>query len=153
MRRALFFWIRRFRRFGSGIFGRLVNLELFLQLLNQRRQLLLPFRFDLMPERLFHFSAFLNVAGFELSAFLRIQAEARFAKCRFSLPLDGLTAQILSLAHDVALFRTHPHPTLGVAPEILPGFRRKCEQTLAYALVRRAPVRSPDRRPSNGSML
>ena len=34
---ALLFWINRLRRFSRGTFGRLVNLELFLQLLNQRR--------------------------------------------------------------------------------------------------------------------
>ena len=34
---ALLFWISGLRRFGRGTFGRLVNLELFLQLLNQRR--------------------------------------------------------------------------------------------------------------------
>src|SRR5207249_1800109 len=132
-RPALFFWIRRLRRFGGGTSGRLINLELFFQLLNQPRKLLLSFRFDLMPERLFHFSAFLNVAGFKYSAFLRIQAEAGFAKRRFSLPLDGLTSQILSLAHDVALLGTHPYPTLGVAPEVLPGLWRKCHPPLANA--------------------
>jgi hypothetical protein len=93
----------------------------------------LPFRFDLLSQSLFHFSAFLNVAGFELSAFLRTQMEAGVPNRRFSLPFDGLTAQILSLPHDVALLRTHPHPALGVALEILPSFWRKCLPPLAYA--------------------
>jgi hypothetical protein len=87
-----------------------------------------------LPERLFNFSAFLNVAGFKLSAFLRIQVEAGVPKCRFSLPLNGLTAQILSLAHDVPFLRAHLHPALSVALEILPGTWRKCLPPLANAL-------------------
>jgi hypothetical protein len=34
----------------------------------------------------------------------------------------------------------------------LPGFRRKCQPPLAYALVWRWPVRRSGRRPANGSM-
>src|SRR5882724_1352729 len=138
--------MRRLRWFGGGTSRWLVNLELFLQLLDQRRKFLLPLGFDLAPERLLHFPAFLNVAGFKLSAFLRTQAETGVTKRRFGLPLDGLTAQILSLAHDVTLFRTHLHPTLGVAPEILPGCRRHCEPPLAYALTWRRPVRADSHR-------
>ena len=110
-------------------------MELFLQLLYQRRKFLLPFRLNLLSQSLFHFSAFLNVAGLELSAFLRTQMEAGVPNRRFSLPFDGFTAQIFSLAHDVLFLRTHPHPALGVAPEILPGIRGKCLPPLAYALI------------------
>jgi hypothetical protein len=100
-------------------------LELFFQLLNQRRKLLLPFGFDLLPERLFHFSALLYVARFKQGALLGVQAEARIADRRLGFTPNSFTAQILSLAHDVALCRTHSHPTLGVTLEILPGRRGK----------------------------
>jgi hypothetical protein len=110
-------------------------LEFFFQLLNQRRKFLLPFRLDLLPERLFYFSAFLHVPGFKLSAFPWVQVEAGVPNRRFSLPLDGLTSEILSLAHDVPLLGAHPHPALGIALEILPGFWGKCLPPLAYALA------------------
>ncbi|PYL30655.1 MAG: hypothetical protein DMF39_05035 [Verrucomicrobia bacterium] len=86
-----------------------------------------------MPECLFNFPAFLHVARFKLSAFLRIQVETGFAKCRFGLALDLLTAQILSLAHDVLFLGAHPHPALSVALEILPGLWRKCLPPLSNA--------------------
>jgi hypothetical protein len=127
-------------------------LELFLQLLNQRWEFFLTFRFDLLPERLFHFSTFLNVAGFKLSAFLWIQAETGLTKGRFGLTVDHLAAQILSLAHNVAFLRTHPHPTLGVTLEILPGFRRKCLPPLTCALAWRWPVMRSGRQSANRSM-
>jgi hypothetical protein len=60
----------RSRRFSHRAFARLIDLEFFSQLLNKCRYFLLPLRFDLLPERLLDFSAFLNVAGFELSALL-----------------------------------------------------------------------------------
>jgi hypothetical protein len=64
----------------------LIDLELSLQLLNQRRQFLLPFRFDLVPERLFDFAAFLNVAGFKLSTLLRGQTKTRLTKRCIGFP-------------------------------------------------------------------
>jgi len=73
-------------------------LELFFQLLNQCRQLLLSFSFDLLPERLFDFSPLLDVARLKLSAFLRIQAEAGIANRCLCLTPDLFTALILSLA-------------------------------------------------------
>jgi hypothetical protein len=97
----------------------LVDLELFFQLLNQGREFLLPFRFDLLPQRSLYFSALLDIAGFKLSPFLRVQVEPRVANRRLSLAPDGLTAQILSLPHDISLFGTHSYPALGVALEIL----------------------------------
>src|SRR5262249_37507777 len=93
------------------------------------------------PECLFHFPAFLNVAGFELSAFLRIQVEAGVSKRRFGLTLNHLTSLILSLTQDVPLLRTHPHPTLGVALKILPGFWGHREPPLSYALALRPCIR------------
>src|SRR5207249_9176449 len=69
------------------------------------------------------------LAGFKLSAFLRTQVETGVAKCCFGLLLDGLAAQVLSLTHDVTLFRTHVHPTLGVAPEILSSLWRDRKST------------------------
>ncbi|HEU5314206.1 MAG TPA: hypothetical protein VFU08_10305 [Candidatus Udaeobacter sp.] len=110
-------------------------MELSFQLLNQRWQLLLSFGFDLLPERLLDLSALLDVAGFKLSAFLRIQVEAGLTNRRFGLTPDSFTAQILSLAHHVALCRAHSHPTLGVALEILPGCRRHCHPPLTHALT------------------
>ena len=103
-------------------------------------------------------SAFLNVARFKLSAFLRIQVETRIAKCRFRLTPDGLTAQILSLAQHTAFCRAHPQPTLRVALEILPGCRRHCHPSITHALtcwpVRLTcrTVRRSRRRSSAGSM-
>src|SRR5438876_2790412 len=151
--RALFFWIRRPRWFHCGTFGWLIDLELFLQLLNQRRKFFLPLGFDLLSQRSFHFLPFLNVAGFKLSAVLWTEAETGVANRRFSLTLDRLTAQVLSLAHDVAFLRTHLHPTLGFAPEILPGRRRHCQPALTYALTWWRSMRpGSNRRPTNGAM-
>jgi hypothetical protein len=59
--------------FSHRAFAWLIDLKLFSQLLNECRYFLLPLRFDLLPERLFDFSAFLNVPRFKLSALLRIQ--------------------------------------------------------------------------------
>jgi hypothetical protein len=100
-------------------------LELFFQLLNQRRKLLLPFGFDLLPERLFHSSTLLYIARLKQGALLRVQAEARIADRRLGFTPDSFTAKILSLAQDVALCGTHPQPTLGVTLEILAGRRGK----------------------------
>jgi hypothetical protein len=70
-----------------------------------------------------------------LSAFLGTQAQPGLAKRRFRLTLDRLTAQIFSLAENIALFRTHLHPTLGVASEILLGCRRHRKPPVTYALA------------------
>jgi len=113
----------------------------------------LPFCFDLLPECAFYFLPFLNVTRFKLGAFLGIKMETGLAKRPFALLLEYLTAQILSLAHEVALFWAHSHPNLGVAPEILAGFWRKCQPPLTYALARHRPLRpGPARGPPSGMM-
>jgi hypothetical protein len=148
--RPLFLWFGRLYRFCRRTLGWLINLELFFQLPDQFRQLLLSFGFDLLPQGSFHFSAFLDVPRFKLSAFLRIQMETRVANRRVGLAPDGLTAQILSLAHYVALCRAHPQPTLGVALEILPGCRGHCHPPFAHALARGTSVLRPGRLAPNG---
>ena len=148
--RPLLLGLGRLYRFCGRTLGWLVNLELFFQLPDQFRKLLLSFSFDLLPQGSFHFLAFLDVARFKLSAFLRIQMEARVANRRIGLAPDGLTAQILSLAHYVALCRAHPQPTLGIALEILPGCRGHRYPALACIWDLRAPVRRPGWRTPSG---
>src|SRR5262249_62203193 len=116
--------LRRLYRFCRWTLGWLVNLKLFFQLLNQRGNFFLPFRFDLLPQRSFHFSAFLDVARFELSAFLRVQVEARVADRRVRLAPDGLSSQILSLPHDVAFCGTHPPPAFCLSLVVAASRRR-----------------------------
>jgi hypothetical protein len=94
----------------------------------------LPLRFDLMPEGLFDFSAFLNVARFKPSALLWIELKTRVANCRVCVARDNLPSHILTLTHKVALLRSHLHPKLGVALEILPGIWRHREPAFPYAL-------------------
>ena len=95
---GLFSRLWRSGRFPRA-FARPVDLELFSQLLYECRDFLLPLRFDLLPERLFDFSAFLNVAGFKLSAFLRTELKTRVANCRVSFARNSLPAHSLPLAH------------------------------------------------------
>jgi hypothetical protein len=131
----------RSRRFGHRPFAWLINLEFFSQLLNEGRYFLLPLRFDLLPQRLFDFSAFLNVPGFKPSALLWIELKAGVANCRVSFARNNLPAHSLPLTHEVALLRAHLHPNLGVALEILPSIWRHSEPALLYTLSRRCPVR------------
>jgi hypothetical protein len=138
---ALFPLLWRNRRFCHRAFARLIDLEFFSQLLNERRYFLLSFRFDLLPERLFDFPAFLNVPRFKPSAILWIKLKTGVANCRVSFSRNNLSAHILPLTHQVALFRTHLHPKLSVALEILPGIWRHSEPAFSYALPRRRAVR------------
>ena len=100
----------------------------------------MPLRFDLLPERLFDFAAFLNVAGFESSALLWIQLETRVTNCRVSFAGNNLPTHGLPLAHEVPLLRTHLVPKLSVALEILAGIRRHSQPAFPYALSRRCPL-------------
>ena len=94
----------------------------------------MPLRLDLLPERLFDFSAFLNVARFKPSALLWIQLKTRIANCRVCVARHSLPSHILALTHEVALLGSHLHPKLGVALEILPGIWRHREPAFPYAL-------------------
>src|SRR6266545_2062730 len=124
----------RSRRFGHRAFARLIDLEFFSQLLNKCGYFLLPLRFDLLPERLFDFSAFLNVARFKPSALLWIQLKTRVANCRVCVACNNLLSHILALTHEIALLRSHLHPQLSIAAEILPGIWRHREPAFPYAL-------------------
>ena len=97
-RRSIFLLWRR-RRFGHRAFARLLDLEFFSQLLNECGYFLLPLRLDLLPERLFDFSAFLNVARFKPSAVLWIQLKTRVANCRVGVARHNLPSHILALTH------------------------------------------------------
>ena len=101
----------------------------------------MPLRFDLLPERLFDFSAFLNVARFKPSALLWIELQARVASCGVSFARHNLAAHILPLTHEIALLRAHPHPKLGVALKILPRIRRHSEPAFPHTLSRRCPLK------------
>ena len=94
----------------------------------------MPLRLDLLPKRLFDFSAFLNVTRFKPSALLWIELKTRVANCRVCVARNNLPSHILPLTHEVALLRGHLHPTLGVTPEILPGIWRHREPAVLYAL-------------------
>jgi hypothetical protein len=83
---------------------------------------------------LFDFSAFLNVPGFKPSALLWIQLKARVPNRGVCVARHNLPSYSLSLAHEVALFRSHLHPKLSVALEILPGIWRHREPAFPYAL-------------------
>jgi hypothetical protein len=130
---GLFSLLGRSSRFGSP-FAWLINLEFFSQLLDECRYFLLPLRFDLLPERLFDFSAFLNVPGFKPGLLLWIQLKTGVANCRVSFARNNLPAHILPLTHEVALLRSHLHPKLGIALEILPSIWRQSEPAFPYAL-------------------
>ena len=94
----------------------------------------MPFGFDLLPERLFDLSAFLNVPRFKPSTLLWIQLKTRVAHRRVCVACNNLSAHIFALTHEVALLRSHLHPKLGIAPEILPGIWRHREPAFPYAL-------------------
>ena len=94
----------------------------------------MPLRFDLLPERLFDFSAFLNVPRFKLGALLWIELKTRVANCGVCVARNNLPSHILALTHKVALLRSHLHPKLGVALEILPRIWRHREPPFPYAL-------------------
>jgi hypothetical protein len=119
---------------SPGTFARLIELELFSQLLNECRYFLLPLRFDLLAERLFDFSAFLNVPGLKLSALLWIQLKTRISNCRIRIARHHLPSHSFPLAHEIALLRSHLHPKLRVALKILPRIWRHREPTFPYAL-------------------
>ena len=57
--RPLLLGLRRLYRFCGRTLGWLVNLELFFQLPDQFRKLLLSLSFDLLPQGSFHFLVFL----------------------------------------------------------------------------------------------
>ena len=145
-KRRLFSRLWRSSRFGRA-FARLIELKFFSQLLNQCRYFLLPLRLDLLSERLFDFSAFLDVTGFESSALLGIELKPRVANCRICVACHNLTSRILSLAHEVALLRSLLHPKLGVTLKILPRIWRHREPAVPYALSGRCPVRLTGWRP------
>jgi hypothetical protein len=88
----------------------------------------------LLPERLFDFSAFLNVPRFKPSALLWIQLKTRVANGGVCVACQNLPSHSLALAHEVALLRSHLHPKLGVALEILPGIWWHREPAFSYAL-------------------
>ena len=94
----------------------------------------MPLRLDLLPERLFDFSAFLNVARLKPSALLWIELKTRVANCRVCVARNNLPSHILALTHEVALLRSHLHPKLGIALEILTGIWRHCEPAVSNAL-------------------
>ena len=104
----------------------------------------MPLGFDLLPERLLNFAAFLNVARFKLGALLGIKLKAGVTNCRFSLARHRLATQILALTHEIALLWAHLHPNLGVPPEILPRVRREREPPVPYALAWRQSTRPWD---------
>ena len=103
----------------------------------------MPLGFDMLPEGLFDFSAFLNVPRFKPGAILRIELKTRVANCRVGFTRDHLPAHIFPLTHEIALLRGHLHPKLSVAPEVLTGVRRHCEPALSYTLRGRLPMRRP----------
>ena len=93
------FLLWRSRRFGHRAFPRLIDLEFFSQLLNKCGYFLLPLRLDLLPERLFDFSTFLNVPRFKLGALLWIELKTRVANCRICVARHNLLSRILALTH------------------------------------------------------
>ena len=138
----LLLWFGRLYRLHCRSLARLIKLEFSSQLLNQGGNFFLPLRFDLLSQPSFHFSTFLNVARFELSALLRCQLKARIANRCVGLAPDSLASQILTLPQDVALCRTHSQPALGVSLEILACLWRHRHQALTCALSAGAPWRS-----------
>ena len=48
---------------------------------------------------------------------------------------------IAGVDYEIALFRSHLHPKLGVAPEILLPLRRHCQPAVPYTLARRLAMR------------
>src|SRR6266576_199696 len=100
----------------------------------------LPLCFDLLPQPLFDFSAFLDVTGFKLRPFLWAQLKTGVANGCISFARHTLPAHVFPLPHQIALFRGHLHPKLSVAPEVLTGVRRHCEPALSYTLRGRLPM-------------
>ena len=94
----------------------------------------MPLYFDLLPQPLFDFSAFLDVTGFKLRPFLRAQLKTRVANGGISFARHSLPAHVFPLTHQIALFRGHLHPKLGVALEILTRVRRHREPAFSYTL-------------------
>jgi hypothetical protein len=131
---GLFSRLWRNGRFSHRAFAWLIDLKFFSQLLNKCGYFLLPLRLDLLPQRLFDFSAFLNVARFKPSALLWIELKTRVANCRVSFARNSLPAHVLPLTHEVALLRGHLHPKVSVTPEILTGIWRHREPSFPYAL-------------------
>lgn len=130
-------------RFCNGTLAGLIDLKFLFQLLNQCRDFFLPLCFDLLPQPLFDFSAFLDVTGFKLRPFLWAQLKTGVANGCVSFARHNLPAHVFPLPHQIALFRGHLHPKLSVAPEVLTGVRRHCEPALSYTLRGRLPMRRP----------
>src|SRR5262249_48196845 len=101
--------------------------EFLFQLLNHCRDFLLTLCFNLLPQRLFDFSAFLDVTGFKLRPFLRAQLKTRVASGGIRFARNSLPAHAFPLTHQIALFRGHLHPKLRVALEVLTRVRWHCE--------------------------
>src|SRR5204863_8287837 len=75
------------------------------------------------------------------SALLWIQLKTRVANSGVGFAHNHLASHILSLTHQVTLLRSHLHPKLGVASEILAGIRWHREPAFPYALGWRWPMR------------
>jgi hypothetical protein len=71
----------------------------------------------------------------------------------FGFALNLLAPYLLSFAHNVALFRTHLHPTFSIAAKSLLGCRRKCKPPFTHGLRRWCSVqRRPSELPPAGAM-
>jgi hypothetical protein len=102
--------------------------------LNERGYLLLPLRFDLLPQRLLDFPALLDVPRFKPSALLRIQLKTRVTNRSVGVARENLPSHILALTHEIALLRSHLHPKLGIPLEILTRIRGHCQPAISDAL-------------------
>ena len=124
----------------------------------QLRQLLLTLCLDLLAEFALDASTLLKIARFELIAGGPIQAQSQLTQSGFGLNLELLTANILSFAQDLLLFRFHLQPAFGVPAESLALFRRKLVQTVAPRLKLRVRVMliptwtKAGRRPARGAL-
>jgi hypothetical protein len=91
----------------------------------QRRQLLVPFRFDFLPEFPLDPAALLEIALFEQIPLLLIEPKTGVSQRFVRLALELLVTYSFALAHPIALLWSHLYPALSVPPECLSIFRRK----------------------------
>ncbi len=88
--------------------------ELFLQLLDYRREFALTPFFNLLAKLLLNATSLLHVTPFKLGAPLRLKFQTGLTERRVCIPLNARAALSLALAEQTPLLWTHLQPAFGI---------------------------------------
>jgi hypothetical protein len=104
----------------------------------QRGQLLLPLRFDFLPQGMLDPAPLLQIALFKLRALFAFKVQTGFPERRIYFLADLSTVNLLAHPHYLPFLGTHLHPALGISLEDLSILWGHCKKTLPRIIERRS---------------